>query len=228
MDFPELRAFHDTELPSLPQNRVTSLPSLSEDTSMKTCSVITLLLLLGCVCAQAQSSPPARTADQQSGAAPVPETPQSKIDPAKEADIRQLMDVLGAKALMVQMMGNMETSIKPMLSNALPTSEYREKLIDLFIAKLNSKMEMQQLLDLIVPIYDKHLSAKEIKDLIQFYRTPLGQKTIEVMPKLVAESEEAGRKWGEKLGRQSMLDVLADHPEFNQAMEDAKNPAEPK
>jgi hypothetical protein len=195
---------------------------------MQTC-VITLLLLLGCVSAQTQSAPPAQTADQkQSETPPVPETPQPKIDPAKEADIRQLMDVAGTKALMAQMMGTMETSIKPMLSNAFPPGDYREKLIDLFIAKFKSQGNLQQLLDLIVPIYDKYFSDKEIKDLIQYYRTPLGQKTIEVMPKLFAESQEAGRKWGEALGRQSMIDVLAEHPEFKKAMEDAKDPAEPK
>jgi uncharacterized protein len=199
---------------------------------MKTCCVITPLLLLGCLSVQAQSAPhsvPAQTAAQQSAAPPpAPEASQPKIDPAKEADIRQLMEVAGTKALMAQMMGTMETSIKPMLSNAFPPGDYREKLIDLFIAKFKSEGNLQQLLDLIVPIYDKYFSDKEIKDLIQYYRTPLGQKTIEVMPKLFAESQEAGRKWGEALGRQSMIDVLAEHPEFKKAMEDAKDPAEPK
>jgi uncharacterized protein len=189
---------------------------------------ITLLLLLGCFSAQAQSAPPAQTADKQSGTTAPSETPQPKIDPAKEADIRQLMDVAGTKALMAQMMGTMETSIKPMLSNAFPPGDYREKLIDLFIAKFKSQSNLQQLLDLIVPIYDKYFSDKEIKDLIQYYRTPLGQKTIEVMPKLFAESQEAGRKWGEALGRQSMIDVLAEHPEFKKAMEGATSPAEPQ
>jgi len=194
---------------------------------MNTCA-ISLLLLFSFISAQAQSAPPVQTADQQSGTAASSQTPQPKIDPAKEADIRQLMEVAGTKALMAQMMGTMESSIKPMLSNAFPPGEYREKLIDLFIAKFKSQSNLQQLLDLIVPIYDKYFSDKEIKDLIQYYRTPLGQKTIEVMPKLFAESQEAGRKWGEALGRQSMIDVLAEHPEFKKALEDAKSPAEPQ
>jgi uncharacterized protein len=200
---------------------------------MKTCRVIAPLVLLGCLSVQAQSAPPhsvpAQTAAQQSAAPPAaPEASQPKIDPAKEADIRQLMEVAGTKALMAQMMGTMETSIKPMLSNAFPPGDYREKLIDLFIAKFKSEGNLQQLLDLIVPIYDKYFSDKEIKDLIQYYRTPLGQKTIEVMPKLFAESQEAGRKWGEALGRQSMIDVLAEHPEFKKTMEGATSPAEPQ
>ena len=194
---------------------------------MKTCA-IPLLLLFGFISAQAQSAPPAQSSARQSGSTASSETSQPKIDPVKEADIRQLMEVAGTKALMAQMMGTMESSIKPMLSNAFPPGEYREKLIDLFIAKFKSQSNLQQLLDLIVPIYDKYFSDKEIKDLIQYYRTPLGQKTIEVMPKLVAESQEAGRKWGEALGRQSMSDVLAEHPEFKKVLEDANSPAEPQ
>jgi len=195
-------------------------------------SLIAWSLLLGCVSAQTQSgtpqSVPEQRTDRQQTPASGPAAQQSKIDPAKETDIRQLMDVVGVDALMVQMMGSMGTSIRPLMTNALPPGEYREKLIDLFFAKFQSKADPQQLLDLIVPLYDKYLSDKEIKDLIQFYRTPLGQKSVQVMPKLIAESEEAGRKWGEGLGRQSMLEVLSEHPELEKAMEDAKKPAEQK
>jgi hypothetical protein len=48
------------------------------------------------------------------------------------------------------------------------------------------------------------------------------------MPKLTAESQEIGRKWGEGLGRQSMLDVLAEHPELEKALEDAKKNQTPQ
>jgi hypothetical protein len=99
--------------------------------------------------------------------------------------------------------------------------------LNLFFAKFQSKAEIHKLLDLIVPVYDKYLSDEEIKGLIQFYQTPLGQKTLRVMPQLMAESQEAGRKWGEGLGRQSMLDVLSEHPELEKALEDAQKAAQP-
>jgi hypothetical protein len=122
----------------------------------------------------------------------------------------------------------MSTTIKPLMTQALPAGDYRDKLVDLFFVKFQSKADTQQLLDQIVPLYDKYLSDQEIKDLIQFYRSPLGQKTTQVMPTLTAEAQEVGRKWGEALGRQSMLEVLAEHPELEKAMEDARKPADPK
>lgn len=190
-------------------------------------SAITLLLFLGYFSAQAQSAPPAPT-HQQSGTTAALETSQPKIDPAKEADIRRLMEVAGSRALMTQLIGTIETSIKPMLTNIFPPGEYRDRLIDLFIAKFKSKADVQQLVESIVPLYDKYFSDKEIKDLTEFYETPLGRKTIEVLPKLFAESQQIGQKWGEALGRQSMIEVLNEHPDINKALEDLKNPAEPK
>ena len=122
----------------------------------------------------------------------------------------------------------MSTSLKPLMTQALPAGDYRDQLVDLFFAKFQSKVDTRQLLDQIVPLYDKYLSAQEVKDLIQFYQSPLGQKTVKVMPKLTAEAQDIGRKWGEGLGRQSMIEVLTEHPELEKAMENAKTPADPK
>ena len=58
------------------------------------------------------------------------------------------------------------------------------------------------------PVYDKHLSDDEVKGLIRFYETPLGQKTLEGLLQMTTELMNQGRKWGEGPGRQSMLDVL--------------------
>jgi hypothetical protein len=45
------------------------------------------------------------------------------------------------------------------------------------------------------PIYHKHLTLAEVRGLIQFYKTPLGQKAISVMPKMSQEGALAGQKW---------------------------------
>jgi hypothetical protein len=151
---------------------------------------------------------------------------QSKIDPAKEADIRALLAVSGTEDMVTQVLGTMtEKSIKPMLTNSLPPGEYREKLINLFLLKLQSKMDARRLLELAVPVYDKYLSDQDVKDLTSFYRTPLGQKTLTVVPKMTAEMQEQGRKIGEQAGRQSMIEVLAEHPELQQALEEAARKA---
>jgi hypothetical protein len=149
-------------------------------------------------------------------------TPALGIDPAKEADIRNLLEVVGTRQLANQAMQSMLSSMKPMLMNALPAGEYREKLIDLFFAKFQTKYGEQQIVDMAVPIYDKYFSDGEIKELTKFYATPLGKKTIVALPKLMADLQAVGAKSGEEAGRQSMEEVLAEHPDLAKAMEEAK------
>jgi hypothetical protein len=145
-----------------------------------------------------------------------------KIDAAKEADIRRLLDLTRFTLLATQMMDAMEKNIKPLMTNSFPPGEYREKLIDLFFAKFHSKAVPERLLDWAVPVYDKYYTHDEIKGLIQFYETTLGQKVASVQPKLAGELQETGNKWGEGLGRDSMLEVLAEHPELATALGAAK------
>ena len=144
-----------------------------------------------------------------------------KIDPAKEADIRQLLNVMGAGAVGVQAMDNMEKNIRPLMANSLPPGEYRDKLVDLFFIKFHSKRNPKMLTDIAVPVYAKYYSDDEIKGLIKFYSTPLGQKLVTVLPSLTSELYKAGGDLGEDLGRQSMLEVLAEHPDLAKAMEQA-------
>jgi hypothetical protein len=176
----------------------------------------------------APSSAKDQTSQQQSEPAPAPSGRQTNVDPAKEVDIRRLLDVTNAAALGTQTMLGMEPSMKTLLSKSLPPGEYRERLISLFFANFNSKVDSQHLLDLVIPVYDKYLTDDEIKGLIRFYETPLGQKTLSVLPKISAESLQNGQKWGETIGRQAMLEVLSEHPELEEEMEAAGKQAKPE
>jgi hypothetical protein len=201
---------------------------------VKMFAIVLALFFLGCASFQAQTNSPKPVPEQgtdhpqQINPIPKATTLPGNIDPAKVADIRQLMEIAGIKAIMTQMLGTMADTIRPLMTNALPAGEYREKLVDLFFVKFRSKADPQMLMDSLVPLYDKYLSADEVKGLIQFYQTPLGQKTVKVMPKLVAEAQEEGRKWGEGLGRDSMIEVLSEHPELQKAMEDARKATSPQ
>ena len=193
---------------------------------MKVFAAVVFLLFPCILSAQSPSTTPAQS-DGQSAPLPALSEQPLKIDPAKEADIRRLFELTGGKQLALQVMDNMGKSLKPLMTQALPPGEYREKLVDLFFVKFQSRLDMQQLLDLAIPIYDKYLSHEEVRGLIEFYQTPLGQKTLKVLPTMLTELQEAGRKWGENLGRDSMREVLAEHPDLAKALEGAAKTAQP-
>jgi len=155
---------------------------------------------------------------------------QSKIDPAKEADIHRLVDLAGTKTAMTQIIDGMEKNMRPWVTSSLPDGDYREKLVDLFLGKFHDHLtaEIPQLVDSAVPLYDKYFSHEDIKGLIRFYETPLGQKALSALPKLSMEIQAEGMKLGEKLGRQSMMEVLSAHPELQKALEEAQTGAPPQ
>jgi hypothetical protein len=178
--------------------------------------------------AQDASSPAIDSNSEQSVAAAARANRQPKIDPAKEADIRRLLDVMGSRAAATQMMGDMEKNIRPLLTSSLPPGDYRERLIDLFFKKFQTKLDPEVMVDLAIPVYDKYLSDADVKGMIEFYSTPLGKKVVQVIPQLMSESGERGRQWGERIGRESMVEVLQEHPELQQAMQASKKSALPQ
>ena len=48
--------------------------------------------------------------------------------------------------------------------------------------------------DAIYPLFDKFYSEQELRDLIAFYKTPTGQKVIDTLPALLADSNVAARE----------------------------------
>src|SRR5262249_35899349 len=136
---------------------------------MKLWLAVPVFLSFTAINAHAQTA----TAKQQPAAAATTSAAATKIDPAKEADIRKLLDLVGTKALAAQSIESMTKSIKPVLTNSLPPGDYREKLVDLFFAKFSSKANLQHLLDMAIPIYDRHFLHQEISNLITFYPSPI-------------------------------------------------------
>jgi len=186
-------------------------------------SVVLGLCLALAAAAGAQNGPlTAAKAGQSSAANKASLAAPAKMDPAKEADIHKLLELVGTKAIVSQTMDSMSKSIKPLLTNSLPPGDYREKLVDLFFAKFTAKADVDHLLDLAVPVYDRTFSHQEIRGLIEFYQTPLGQKAIAALPKVTAELQEQGRKWGEQLGKDCMVEVLSEHPELAEALSAAQ------
>lgn len=155
-------------------------------------------------------------------------TASLKIDPAEEADIRQLMDLVGTKATITRVMNSMEQSMRPLMLHAFPPGPYRERLVELFFEKLRTKETPQDIMNLAVPVYAQYLSDADIKGLIQFYKTPLGQKWVRVLPKLQAGVLPKAQLLGGELGRQTMIEVLQEHPHLEQELKAAERAAHPR
>lgn len=167
------------------------------------------------------SAQAAQTATSQASDPAAAPPVKSTVDSAKQADIQRLMDVVGSATMIQQLLSGMEQNLKPTLAKSLPPGEYRERLIDLFFEKFRSKFDTNQLLKLVAARYDENFTDQDIQELIAFYQTPLGRKLITVLPKVMLEAQQDGQKLGEQAGRDSMREVLAEHPDLAQALQQA-------
>ena len=76
-----------------------------------------------------------------------------------------------------------------------------ERLRSTVLGKLNLEIAAtDEMIELVVPIYDKYLTHDEIKIIITFYETPVGKKMIAVLPQIMQESMAAGQQWGKEIG----------------------------
>lgn len=118
----------------------------------------------------------------------------------KRADIEKLLDMTGTVALAKQMAAASAAQIVDVVRKVRP--DIPQRALDVIPAEVQYVFEanMDSFVEAIIPVYHKHYTGKEIKELLRFYSTDLGRKTIQVMPALMNDSMRVGQKWGESLG----------------------------
>ncbi len=98
------------------------------------------------------------------------ETAAVSISPEKIDLITEFIEVSGIRQ-------SMQANIDRIIAQSPPEKQ----------AELKTVFDMQGIMQELMPIYDKYYSADELKEIIAFYKTPAGQKMIEVTPKIMSE-----------------------------------------
>lgn len=129
-------------------------------------------------------------------------------DPAATAAVKEMLDALNYRQMMLAAFEQVSQAVAAsMRSTAAGTAardpklsaEDKEKmmakveqLIPSRVAALNALMSDPTLIDEMiaetVPLFANIYSVAEIRQLSAFYQSPLGQKTLATMPKLMADS----------------------------------------
>lgn len=107
-----------------------------------------------------------------------------------EEDIREFLKVSGSAQLGMQVLETMTGQFKQMLPD-VPAEFWTETM---------KEFKPEALANLMIPIYAKHFTQEEIRQLIHFYKTPVGQKLAATLPAVSQESMIAGQKWGQEIG----------------------------
>lgn len=141
----------------------------------------------------------------------------SSIDPVKETDIRSLMELVGARDMIQDGASNSIEQSREKLVATVPNNDKGQAFVNAFAASYQKKFDVDQVTEQLVDIYDKHFTDDEIKGLLQFYGSPLGQKVAAEMPKIGRETQAVVRTAGTKAAKEALAEVKQQNPEVGQS-----------
>ena len=141
----------------------------------------------------------------------------SHIDPAKEADIRSLMDMVGARAMVREAAAQNATEIRENLVATMLASDRGQQFVDAFVTDYQKRFNPEEVTGQLVGIYDKHFTDDELKGLMEFYGSPLGRKYAVEMPKITSEIQAANHAVSTRLAKDVLQDLPTEYTVMNAA-----------
>ena len=125
---------------------------------------------------------------------------QEQIDAATKEDVEQLLQVTGARSNVQLMWAGMAQEAATMASEAyrrknpnatpLEIRKAAEAAGDL-VQRITKTFSVEELIDVIIPIYQRHLTHSEIRSILDFYGSPVGHKLLQNTPVMMGESMQA-------------------------------------
>jgi hypothetical protein len=134
------------------------------------------------------------------------------IDPAKEADIRSLMELVGARDALQDFAAHGADQFRENLLASVPGTDRGQQFVDAFIQDYKAKFNADDATAQLVTIYDQHFTQDDIKGLLQFYGSPLGQKFAAEMPKINGEMQAANRAISTRIAKDVLKDLRKEYP----------------
>jgi hypothetical protein len=116
--------------------------------------------------------------------------------PATQADVARYLEAMHSRELMSQTIAAMSKPMHQMVHDTY--MKHKDNLPPDFEERMNKMMDdmlgnmpWDEMLQAMVPAYQKHLTKGDIDNLVAFYSSPTGQKLLREMPSLMADSMQA-------------------------------------
>lgn len=155
-------------------------------------ATLSLAALLLAAPALAQTAPPA------------PPTAATTDTDARLDAARKLMEATGAIGMARQMIDGLEQQLVQIIAGANPGKEaqVRSLVTELLMPEFRARIgELEQPT---LRIWADAFTVAEIEELLAFYATPIGRKTLSVMPQLSQQSSALGMAWGQRVAQDAI------------------------
>ena len=136
----------------------------------------------------------------------------SAIDPAKEKDIRSLLELVGVRDTIEESASAATDEYRQKFLEASANSDRAQSFRNAYMAEFQQKFDADAVTGQLVGIYHKHFTDEEIRGLLEFYGSPLGQKVAAEMPKISREAQVTMRTASNQAARLAWQDLRAEYP----------------
>jgi hypothetical protein len=136
----------------------------------------------------------------------------ASIDPVKEKEIRSLLELIGARDAIQDAASSATEQYRQKMLETAANNDRAQVLTNAYLAEFQKKYDADAVANQLVGIYDKHFTEDEIKDLLEFYGSPLGQKVATEMPKINREAQLATRTAGNQAARLAWQQFRTEYP----------------
>ncbi|MGA8222854.1 MAG: DUF2059 domain-containing protein [Candidatus Acidiferrales bacterium] len=144
--------------------------------------------------AQHDPATPATPAQQAAGAKPEAKaTEAEKVDPAKEAAIRHLLEVTDASKMTDTVSNGITQQVHKVMSQAI-SPDRLQKFMETFNQKFSVAAPSSAVTDAVVPLYARNFSMEDIQGLIKFFESPLGQRMVKTLPEVEQQAQVVGMR----------------------------------
>ncbi len=136
------------------------------------------------------------------------------VDPAATAAVRELLDSMNYRSVMQQTMQQMVAALPAQMkagaeaairNNPKFTEEERTRKLAEMEANLpkvtkamagifNDPALIDEMIAEMIPLYARHFTPAEMREMAAFYKTPVGAKGLRLMPQLMGEGMQIGQK----------------------------------
>jgi len=143
-------------------------------------------------------------------------TTPAAVDPAKDADIRALLELVGARDQLQDSVRQSAEQYRERLLVSVSSDEKGQAFVNSTINEYEKRYDVDRVNEQLVALYDKHYTDEEIKNLLQFYGSPLGQKVAAESPKIFREIQEATRAEAAKAVKDALQEAKQENPGVGQ------------
>ncbi|HEX2775727.1 MAG TPA: DUF2059 domain-containing protein [Candidatus Acidoferrales bacterium] len=179
-------------------------------------ALLTASPLLAQTPAGAAQQKPAPVQPGQPAATP-PAAASEKLDPAKDAAIRHLLDITGESKEGQNISTGMTNQVHKVMSSSIPPDQM-PKFMDTFTAKFNAGAPPNAVTDAMVAIYARHFSMEDIQGITKFYESPVGQQMVKEMPDVSRDAQNVGMQMDQKVAMQVLWGMEDEYPQLKQVL----------